>query len=109
MYSTIAGLNFSHQPFTQEVKKHTVSRMTSMQVTCDVLVADGADGTCLILEFSKPCEELETYQLSDRQVTLLYRQTRESVGVGLGLVIPHLASMALIWRENDVLYQDRAA
>ncbi|MGP9851441.1 hypothetical protein ACT3T7_08550 [Halomonas sp. 111] len=103
----IAGFTFSHQPFTQEVKKHTVSRMTKMNVTCDVLVADGANGTCLILEFRKPGGETETYQLSDRQVTLLYRQTHESMGVGL--VVPHLASRALIWRENDVLYQDRAA
>lgn len=107
MLTTIAGLPFAHLPLTTEKPSHTVSRLTVDGITCDVQVTTLSKRTCLALRFASPDRKPEQFVLSDRQVVMLYRETKKAQLVGL--VVPHLARTAQMWREDGVLYEDQAA
>lgn len=109
MLTTIADITIAHEELTAAKPKATVSRLTVNGITCDVQVAKAPKGNKRRVEvaFYVKGRTEERYVLTERQVALLYQETQKSRVVGL--VIPHLAGTAHVWRDDGLLSEERAA
>lgn len=108
MLTTIADINIAHETLTAAKPQATISRLTVDAITCDVQVAKrGKKCRIEVCFFPAGGGTPERHVLTERQVAMLYQETKKARVVGL--VIPHLASIAHVWRDDGLLREERAA